>query len=198
VVFTTLLFFALLSRAGATTIMTKQEYVSDDVLLVHIYLEPTEPFKGWAASLCFNSTAMQAKQVIIGDIFEGDPVFFIPGEINNENGTILDMYGLIIGKKNVTDAGSLAIIEFTVMNKKAVALGLFDVDIANYSQMIECAIDNAPIVVDEKEAKDDVKDGPTIIVGLPSASFIYSIILLMIIGIIVVILAVFAKAANWR
>jgi len=81
-------------------------------LSVDVYCIPSEPIKAYEFSVSFNPSVIQAVDVTEGDIFNGFTSFFNPGIIDNTNGDISQIYGLIIGADTVTDPGTLVHINF--------------------------------------------------------------------------------------
>jgi PKD repeat protein len=63
--------------------------------------------------------------VIEGDIFNGFPTFFNSGNIDNSNGVITSIYGLIIGPGNTSSSGSLCNITFSSKSKSGTSSLVF-------------------------------------------------------------------------
>ncbi|GAI45048.1 unnamed protein product, partial [marine sediment metagenome] len=71
---------------------------------VDVFIEPGEPVT--AAQffhLYFDETLIQADSVTEGDLFSGHGTWFDAGIIDNVNGEIKDVFGLITDGTNVTD-----------------------------------------------------------------------------------------------
>ena len=68
----------------------------------------------------------------IGDIFDGYMTFFNPGTIDNIAGSIVHIYGLIVGVGNVSANGSFINISFTAKSKSGVSqLHLYNVGVCD-------------------------------------------------------------------
>ena len=81
---------------------------------VSIYCVPGQPIKAYEFKLSFDSSIISANEVTEGDIFDGFSTFFNSGTINNTAGTIVNIYGLILGPGNITSPGTLVNISFRI------------------------------------------------------------------------------------
>jgi hypothetical protein len=106
---------------------------------------PSEPMKAFEFKLKFNPDYYRADLVTEGDIFRGYQTFFSSGIIDNVNGTIINIYDLILGQGNVTESGFLANITFTCLQLKTSPLTLYDVGITNESDYINITVQNGQI-----------------------------------------------------
>jgi len=84
---------------------------------VGIYVEPSELIMGVGVDIYFEPTLIQADQVHVGDLFDWLPIpppppGFYPGTIDNPNGTITDITGLVFSLMAVSDPGYFANITF--------------------------------------------------------------------------------------
>ena len=80
---------------------------------INIECTPGQPMKSYELKVSFDPTLLQATSVTEGTIFTGYTTFFNAGTINNTAGTIVDVYGLILGTGTVSSPGSLVTIPFT-------------------------------------------------------------------------------------
>ncbi|HVQ00730.1 MAG TPA: hypothetical protein VMT57_04375, partial [Candidatus Thermoplasmatota archaeon] len=71
---------------------------------------PARPVKGFELKVAFNPTYLKVDNVTEGDFFQGYSTFFNNGTIDNQAGTIINVYDLIVGQGNVTTNGSLVMI----------------------------------------------------------------------------------------
>ncbi len=102
--------------AGDTTVSlnpSSQTVSSEDIFNVNVSCVPGQPIKAFEFRLSFNPSLLQDNLVTKGDIFDGYSTFFNPGTIDNNAGTIVDVYGLIIGSGNVSENGTFVTISFT-------------------------------------------------------------------------------------
>lgn len=117
-----------------------QFYKVGDSFTIGIYCLPTEPVKAFELKIRFNQSAIQADEVTEGNFFGEYPTFFSPNSIiDNVNGTIINIYGLIVGQGNITEPGILANISFTVLNETGVsAIEIYDQGITNETGYLPC------------------------------------------------------------
>ncbi|UCF12943.1 MAG: PKD domain-containing protein [Thermoplasmatales archaeon] len=103
-----------------------------DTFNVNVSCTPGQPIKAFEFKLSFNPLLLQANSVTEGDIFDGYPTFFNAGIIDNNIGTIVDVFGLIMGDGNVTDSGTFVTISFTAKNASGTSsLDIYDVGVAD-------------------------------------------------------------------
>ena len=140
--------------AGTTTSILQvapdyQFYKVGDSFTIGVYCMPTEPVKSFEFKIRFNQQALRANEVAEGDFFGAYPTFFSPSIIiDNVNGTIQDIYGLILGPGNITEPGVLVNISFTVLNEIGVsAIEIFDEGITNEVEYLPCHKLNAAVQV---------------------------------------------------
>ena len=103
-----------------------------------------------AANLIFNGSMVRVNSVTEGDLFKqtGANTFFNPGSINNAAGSVTNVYGCIMGKRNVSTPGTFAIIGVTASKSNA-APGTYPLELTNVK--ISDARGNAvPIIVLQK------------------------------------------------
>jgi len=116
---------------------------------ISIYCEPDQPIKSFEFKLSFDSSLIEANSVTEGDIFSGYSTFFNSGVINNTAGTIINVYGLILGNGNVTDPGSLANISFTAKDVSGISyLNLYDFGVTNETSYVSISVTNGTVQID--------------------------------------------------
>ncbi len=86
---------------------------ADDNFTIDVFCVPGQPIKAFELRLLFDASLVQADSVVEGDIFDNFSTFFNGGTIDNEAGSIVNIYGLIVGPGNVTDDGTFVTITFT-------------------------------------------------------------------------------------
>ena len=115
---------------------------------VDVYCTPDEPVKAYEFKLLFNASLIQANSVTEGDIFNGYSTFYNSGIINNSEGSIINVFGLIIGQDNITDPGTLVTISCTAKSDIGLSnLSLYDVGITNETSYITILINNGSIII---------------------------------------------------
>jgi hypothetical protein len=114
-----------------------------------IYCAPGQPVKSFEFKLQFDPSLLQANVVSEGNIFTGYSTFFNAGTIDNIQGTIIDIYGLIMGAGNVSSPGILATINFTSDTGGGQGtVDLYDVGLTNETNYVTISLDNGTITVD--------------------------------------------------
>jgi hypothetical protein len=114
-----------------------QTVTAGDSFTISVNCSPQQPVKAFELKISFNPSLLQATDVSEGDIFEGYSTFFGEGIIDNTAGTIVNVYDLIIGQGNVTDAGSLIVVNFTAKSTDGTSsLTLYDVRMTNESDYV--------------------------------------------------------------
>jgi len=99
-----------------------------EYFIVNVSCIPGQPIKSFEFRLSFNSSLLIANSVTEGNIFDGyDNTFFNEGTTNNPAGTIVDIYGLIIGTGNVTNSGTFVTINFTAKEVSLSGTSLLDI-----------------------------------------------------------------------
>jgi len=116
---------------------------------ISIMLYPSEPIKGWEFKLSFDPTKLQATNVSEGNIFSSYETWFTPNYIiDNNNGTITKLYGLILGQGNVTNHGSLIEVTFDILDVEGIStIEILDEGICNETQYVSSDVYNAEIQV---------------------------------------------------
>lgn len=87
-------------------------------------------------------------QLTQGDIFSGHTTFFNPGTINNTVGTIVNIFGLIVGEGSISTPGSFASISFTA--KESIgrsSLHLYDVGVTNETEYIPITVSDGNVTI---------------------------------------------------
>lgn len=122
---------------------------SNGEFYVNVLCTPDQPIKAFELKLSFDSTLIQANDVIEGDIFDGYPTYFNEGTINNSDGTIINVYGLILGSGNVSDPGILITISFSSDSISGTSnINLYDVGITNEDGYISISTTNGSVLID--------------------------------------------------
>ena len=139
---------------------------------VDVYCVPSEPIKAYELTVSFNPSVLQAVSVTEGDIFNGFTTFFNPGIIDNTNGDISQIYGLIIGTGTVTNPGILVHINFIAgINVASSIIDLINVGITNEQSYVSVSVNNGMVQVESVDLSiDDNSPGQ----GYTGDSFVFS------------------------
>jgi len=117
-----------------------------ETFTVNVSCVPGQAIKSFEFGLSFNASLLQANSVSEGNIFDGFDTFFNDGTINNTAGTIVDIYGLIVGAGSVSDAGTFVTISFTVLLTTGVSsLGLSLVGVTNETEYVPVVVSNGTV-----------------------------------------------------
>jgi hypothetical protein len=140
---------------------------------VNVYCVPGEPIKGYELTVSFDASVLQALAVTEGDIFDGFSTFFNSGIIDNTNGDISKIFGLIIGTSTVTDPGTLVHIDFIAgENIASSIIDLIDVGITNEDSYVSVSVNNGIVKVDTPVDLLIVDNSPK--QGYTGDSFVFS------------------------
>lgn len=111
---------------------------------------PGQPIKSFELKVSFNPTYLQASSVSEGTIFNGYSTFFNDGTIDNNAGTIVDIYGLILGDGEVTGQGTFVTLSFSAcLTSGTSSIGLYDVGVTNESSYVPILITNGSVTLRE-------------------------------------------------
>ena len=152
---------------------------------VDIYVEPAQPVKAVEFKLSFNPSLLLANEVTEGDLFTGYTTFFNSGTIDNTNGDITKVSGLIVGQGNVTDPGIFVTISFTAKQTTgSSSLDLYEVGATNETTYVNIIVYDGTVVVEDStfplvnNSQSTPPDTPSIpsgsITGLTSTVYYYS------------------------
>ena len=119
---------------------------------IDIYCAPGQPIKAYELRFSFDASLLQADLVTEGNIFDNYSSFFNEGTIDNAAGSIVDIYGLIIGAGNITSPGIFVSITFTAKSYGGTSeLGFLDVGswtgVTNETSYVPLTINSGSAVV---------------------------------------------------
>lgn len=139
---------------GNQTVSPGQTFTVDVVIV------PVEPIAGAQFDLIFDATVLAANSVVEGGLLRagGASTFFNQGTIDNGAGSIVDVYGAIVGAGggSVASTGTFATIEFAAKTKVgSSSLGLSGVKVGSASA---------------HEVPVHVSDGQVAVLAPPTAS----------------------------
>jgi hypothetical protein len=157
-----------------------------DNVTVDVVCYPSQAIKGWELKVSFDQTILSAISIREGDFFDGYQQFPMDGIIDNENGKIIDIYNLIVGKnRNVSSEGVLCSIVFLALNEGTTNIGLYDVGVCNESQYLPLAVMNGSVTVnslgnqENEEKKDIVSSLNEFAVTMVSLVLVYFVIVVL-------------------
>jgi hypothetical protein len=117
---------------------------------ITIACAPGQLIRAYELKISFNPTRLHANSVTEGTIFNGYTTFFNDGTINNNAGTIVDIYGLIQGPGGVINPGSLISVSFTaLLTSGSSPIGLSQVGITNATAYVPITVTNGTVILRE-------------------------------------------------
>lgn len=115
---------------------------------VDIYCIPNQPIKAYELKLSFDSSLIRVDEVIEGNIFNDYMTFFNPGIIDNEGGTIIDIFGLILGLEESSNPGIIVTINFSAeLYTGDSDLELYDIGICTNMGYITTNVEDGSVTV---------------------------------------------------
>jgi len=128
-----------------------------ETFTIGVYCNPSIPMKAFECSISFDPSLLSVIDVREGTIFNGYETFFNDGSIDNSNGKINLIYGLIIGKGNVTNPGYLIFIDFQAKQTTGQSnIILSNVGITNETMYLPITLSHG--LVDVKNAIPSIGD----------------------------------------
>ncbi|MCD4821471.1 MAG: cohesin domain-containing protein [Methanococcoides sp.] len=132
----------LITPASAETVVSispseQSIAIGSDVTVV-VYIEPDTPISGAQFDLSFDSESLSVVSISEGDVFTNSAsTLFNEGTIDNSEGTIMNVWNVLIGE-NVTESGTLATIVFDTKGvfSSSSSLQLNNVLVSNSSQLL--------------------------------------------------------------
>jgi PKD repeat protein len=121
----------------------------EDTFNVSIYCSPGQPIRGFECRLFFDSSILKVNSIAEGNIFDGYFTYFNPGTIDNNKGTINDIYGFIIGPGEVSTSGTFVTISFTSKNTPGTSrLDINKVGVTNKVGYVSVDVTDGKIIVE--------------------------------------------------
>jgi PKD repeat protein len=121
---------------------------SSDSFDFDIYCIPSQSVKAFEIQISFDPAIMHVQQVIEGTIFDGYSTFFSSGSIDNINGTVSNIFNLILGSGNVSTSGTLITVSCTAVSTSGYShIILEDVGVTNETTYIPLLSNNGQITI---------------------------------------------------
>lgn len=160
---------------------------------VNVVLQPDGYVKGWELKVSFDMSRLEALSVNSGDFFEEYLTLFNPGVINNTDGRIMDIYGLIVGKTgNISDTGTVVVISFRAKDVVgATEVGLYDAGVTNETMYLPLNVVNGTVLIGASEPQHQQQEQQQMDEDKPfdwMSVFIPVIFFLLVLGIIIKLL----------
>jgi hypothetical protein len=120
---------------------------------INITCVPSESVKAWEFKVRYDPRILSVTSLFKGSFFNGYDQFF-RATINDSDGTIWNAYNLIVGRGNVSGAGTLLVINFTAIGIGDSSVGLFGLGVCNETKYIDCSFTNGSVSVRGPPAND--------------------------------------------
>lgn len=149
-----ILFISSSVVAESTISIDASQQIADatDTINFTVQLIPDEPVKSFEFILNYDQSLLYINSVSPGDIFNGFSNFTSTGTIDNINGTITEIYSLILGPGNITTPGTLLRFNCTILtssSNQTTWINLSNVGITNETCYLPIIIENTSILVNE-------------------------------------------------
>ena len=100
-----------MGSANELQVQPSLEFVQWNHLVnISIGIIPTQPLKAYELKIFFDPSHIHVISVEQGDFFQSYPTFYSSGIIDNVNGTIRNLYALVLGQGCVNEAGTILIL----------------------------------------------------------------------------------------
>jgi hypothetical protein len=147
-------FIPLLVEAADPTLVRisplSQTVSAGQTFTVNVSCTPGRPIKSFEFKVSFNASLLQANAVTEGNIFQGYTTFFNAGTINNSAGTIINVYGLILGAGTVSAPGTFVSLSFTACSASGTsAVTLYEVGVTNETMYLPIIVTNGSVILRE-------------------------------------------------
>lgn len=158
----------LVYTASAATIVSispsTQSVEEGQDFTISIYVEPDAPISGAQFNLLFDSSLVSVNSISEGNLFnqEGDSTLFnTAASIDNSEGIVSNVFGLIIGKNNITTPGVFSTIDLTAANISGICtFELSDVIISNSAgYSLPTIVQNGNAAIGDVTTSPDVNTG---------------------------------------
>ncbi len=135
---------------------------SGETFTVNVSCTPAQPIKAFEFKLSFDPSLLQINSVTEGDIFNGYSTFNSSAmiEIDNTAGTVVNIYGLIMGSGNVTGSGTFVIISCTAKDTTGVSsLDLYEVGVTDEAGYLNITVNDGSVTIQGTDDEDPPGDG---------------------------------------
>jgi len=120
-----------------------------ETFTVNVTCVPGQPMKAYEFKVSFDASLLVANSVTEGNIFTGFMTYFNAGTINNVAGSIVNIYGLIVGTGNVSNPGTFVTISFTAKSKAGVSpLHFYSVGVCDENGYLTTNVTDGAVTVD--------------------------------------------------
>lgn len=134
--------------ANTMSIIPESSTIHSDQFYINITCTPSEDIKSFECEITFNPSIYSVISVSEGDFFSGYSTFFNNGTVDNNNGSIEDIYGLIVGSGTVHSPGIVVSILCSAVSDGTSTINLSRVGITNQTSYISVIGVNSSVTID--------------------------------------------------
>lgn len=176
-------FVSQISLSDASIIFVEQKEASTGTdFSVNITCVPSEPVKAFEFKIRYPSF-LSLVSVNTGGFFTGFITFQATGINNIKSCSIKNVYGLIMGKGNVSFPGVLIRLCFHADSAGNGTISLYDAGVTNETRYLSLTVVNGTINVDHKETSAEIKNNDRKINNLPGQILIIGFSIFILIAI---------------
>ena len=143
--------FTHMVRADSVIQVESKDALVDATFTINITCVPSEPIKAWEFKVRFDPSIIQVVSVLEGDFFHNYMTFGVMGIVDNNAGTIINAYDLIMGQGNITSPGIFMSIDFKAIAEGDTTVSLYDVGITNETQYLVNIVNDGFVAVRSQE-----------------------------------------------
>lgn len=130
----------------------EQTVLPGQTFSIDIDVIPGQPMRVVELKLSFDPSLVRPLCVTEGDLFHGFYTWFNGGTIDNDTGTIVDIYDLIVGVGNVSDSGTFVTIDFSAQENIGTSpLHMYDVEVFNETHSVPITVIDGSVTVSSGE-----------------------------------------------
>jgi hypothetical protein len=123
------------------------ETMLDDTFTIDVLCDTTQEFRAYAFELHYNPQAIQPINITVGAIWKDNPDVFLSPIINNNNGTISNIFAILLGDYSLHKSGSLATITFITDGAGTTNIELTNVHLYNATNELPINLDKDATII---------------------------------------------------
>lgn len=107
------------SAVSVNVLPSNQEVAPGDTFVVNVLIDPLETnIAGVQMNFAFNKSLLKVNNITEGNLFKqnGANTFFNNGSLNDSMGTVIHIFNVILGKKNISAPGIFIVINMTALD----------------------------------------------------------------------------------
>lgn len=146
VVYSSLFCFTSIAAASSLFVESRDALIHDS-FEVSIHCDATVPVRGFECILHFDKNLLRANDIEEAGYFDPYDIFTSPhmGIIDNDNGTIRNIYEFILGNGNVSGSRVLFTVNFTLLRSGIALVSLENVGLANQTNYVPVDVRNGTV-----------------------------------------------------